>query len=499
MPQPLNLSPDLSQPLPGADAALASGWTWKAARAACDAHKRGTFELSWQLALDAPSSPAIRGAEAQRLAPPCGLPWEVIGSRRAPGRIETEAAQDLWDRHLRRLLRSSLRDIAYMGFSVWQHPTATNPTTLRREVITVERWPLSQVRFTATPFMDPWQPGRWIFGYYALQFGVGESLGQVLYDPASPTSGVAVKFIQLPRAGETDGHWTVLGEGDMPHMNGAITSLDTPYVGGQVAPRARANLLKMYGRQSPLAEMPPDTATTSPEGVALGKVVNGIGIDRDGGLLPNGAKVHGFSLVNPTAGLFMDDAQLTSQAVALALLGRGGSLVKEDAQYPSPIEAEVPESLVRADVEIIERGASRLFNFLAAQNTPKPGKIILTGHLPNTEQDAAIKARQEREKREAEKLSAFHNAITLERANGFDLVGPDGQARLNAIAARCGVEAPIIPATGLPPVLVKVPPPTVPIDGAGAVPLPSAPKEAPSAAPLTGGPQVPEKPVSGPP
>jgi hypothetical protein len=480
MPEPQNWTPDLSQPMPGADAALASGWSWKAAREASDRHKRGDFYLSWQLTLDAPSSPAVRAAEWQRLSVPCGLPWEIVGPTRAPARFETEASRSLWDQHLRRLLRSTLRDVAYMGLSVWQHPSAVNPTTLRREITTVERWPLSQVRYTAVPFLDPWEPGRWIFGYYAIQFGVGESMGEVLFkmspDPASLAgSGVKVRFIQLPRPGETDGHWTMIGEGDQPHMSGAITSLDTPYVAGQLSARARANLTKQLGRQAPIYEMPKDVQPTedTPEGKAAVAVVNGIGINREGGILPHGGKLSGFPLVTPTASFFFEDAQLTERSVAYALLGRGGTLAKEDAQYPSPVEAEVPEALVRADVRVIEIGAGVLMNALAGQNTPGAAKIELRSNLPDTEQDERRKAAQDRDLAEGKKWAAFHNAVAIERDNGFDFPPtPEGQARLDHIGKTCGVVAPKIPPEGLPPPLVKLPKPTVPITGQDEQPMP---------------------------
>lgn len=437
----LDFRPDLSQPMPGADAALASGWTWKNARAACDAHKRGDFAQSWQLTIDAPSSPAIRAAEGQRLAPVCGMPWEVKGPPRAPARIETEAASRLWQMHFRRLLRSIGRDVAYMGLSVLQHPTAVNPTTLRREVLTVERWPLSQVRFTATPFSDPWNPGRWIFGYYALQFGVGDSIGEVMYGGLPLPKGVNVRFIQLPRPGQTDGHWTVIGEGDRPHLNGAIVSLDTPFVAGQLAPRARANLLKQYGRQSPVATAPASVAVGSPEWKAAKEVVNGIGIDREGGLLPNGALLQGFSVATPTASLFLDDAQLTERAVALALLGRAGSLGKEDAQYPSPIEADVPEDLIRADVKTIADGFDALANLIAAQNTAMPSSIELVSNMPDTEQQEQRAADDAHRKAQLEAAGLAAAQVKAERDAGL-LVDA---ARIAAIYKLAGVDAPSLP------------------------------------------------------
>lgn len=426
------------QPSPGSDAALAGGWTWPEARAACDDHARGNFVRSWQFALDAPTFPPIRAALEQRFAPPCGLPWSVEGSERAPGRFETEAARATWSEHLHRLLKSTLRDVALMGFSVWQHPITVNPDTLRHEVTTIERWPLSAVRYTAVPFMDPWSPGKWICGYYAIVFGDGDSIGDVLWG----NSKVNFRFVQLPAPGKTDGHWTVIGEGDRPHEGGAVRSLDVPFVAGQLGARSRANLLKTLGRQSPVGILPGQTPVLSDEGKAMARVIGGIGIAADGAVLPGGSDIKGFSITTPTASLFIDDAQLTQLSVALAILGRGGALGKEDAQYPSPVEAEVPEDLVRADVGIIERAGSVLLQLVAGLNNDAlPEPIRLCGHMPDTEGAAAVKARQEQEKREAEKLVAFWAAVKAERDAGFTI----DSKRLGSIAARCGVEAPELP------------------------------------------------------
>lgn len=502
MPPPLNWTPDLSQAQPGSDAALALGWTWPAARQACDDHKRGTFTLSWQLWTDMDSLPAIRAAKEQRIAAPDGLPWEVLGPDRAPGRLERDSARRVWRDHMRRILRGTFEDVIGMGFSVWQHPSAVNPVTLRREVVTVERFPLSQIRFTATPFPDVWEPGRWINRYYAIQFGVGETIGTTMYGPQTlfgnavgpipdaarvpGANGVWFRFVQLPNPGETDGHWTVIGEGDQPHLHGAVTALDVAYVGGSILKRAMFNLAKTLGRQSPVGELPPSTPVDSPEGKDLEKVVAGLGTTTAGAVLPGGAKIGAFSLTTQNAELFPSFAGLNLEDVELAILGRSGTMAKEDAQYVAakgPVQ-RVPEKLIRRDVGQIERAASRLFQTIAEQNTDRPGRIYLTGHLPDTEQEERIAARQKREQMEATKLQEFWKAVEAERDVGFDFPPtPEGQARLDILAVRCGVVAPKIPPEGLPPPLVKIPKPTVPITGEGAAPLPPAPvAQAPAAA-----------------
>jgi hypothetical protein len=498
MPEPQNWTPALSQPQPGSDAALALGWAWPAARHACDDHKRGTFELSWQLWLDMSSLPAIKAAVEQRLASPCGIPWKVTGPTRAPQRFETEAARSTWDRHLERLLPTTLSDVIGLGFSVWQHPSAVNPVTLRREIITVERWPLNQVRYTATPFPDVWNPGKWIERYYAIQFGIGPTMGSTLYGPQdgrigalgmdgqyvqipeaaylAGASGVWVRFIQLPRPGETDGHWTMIGEGDQPHMRGSILALDVSYVGGAILTRSGYNLSKTLGRQSPTMELPDGVMPNSPEGKDAGRVLADIGVSPHGGVFQHDAKLGAFSLTAQNADLFPAFKEGMLEDVELAILGRSGTMAKEDAQYVAakgPV-VRVPEKLIRRDVGVVEKGASLLFTTVARQNVADVDEIRLVGELPDTEQDERIAAKQGRDKAEADKLTAFHAAVKAERDNGFDFVSLEGQARLNLLAARCGVEAPTIPAAGLPPALVKVPPVTTTLVPETEVPPPDA-------------------------
>ncbi len=440
------------QPPIGVEAAWAAGWTPVEARLAVDAHKRGIFTYSWQLTIDVPAYPPIKAAVDQRLASPDGLPWTVDGASRAPGRLEREAAQELYDNWLERLRRSTLRDLAMMGFSVWRHPRTIDPDTQRTEIRSVERWPLAAVGYTPYPMLG-------VIGYYAIIRGGTR--------------------IQLPRPGTTDGDWTVVGEGDQPHLDGAICSLDVSFTAGQIMERARANLGKTMGRASPIGEMPPGTPLEdkngqTPEAAAMQTVVAGLGTDIAGALMPSGAKITKFEVGTAAIGYFHESLLDRILHVALAVLGRGGALAKTDAQYQGMAELEVPEDLIRRDVRALERSVSALFALLARSNaglgveTPR-----LNGHFPDTEQDARIKAKQEREIAESAKLAGYHAAVQAERANGFDFVGPDGQARLNAIAARCGVIAPSLPPQGLPPVLVKVPPTTTTLVPESEVPAPA--------------------------
>ncbi len=400
--------PTPSRPTPplGADAALAAGWTPEEGRLAVDAHKRGTLLWSWQLAIDAPSYPPIKAALEQRLASPLGLPWEVEGPSRAPGRIETEAARGIWCRHLERLVRSTLKDLIMMGLSVWHHPTVVNPDTLRTEIAPfmiggdedvyqvgrggVQRWPISAVGYTATPI-------RGVIGYYAITQGGG--------------------VIQLPRPGESSEEWTVVGEGDQPHLDGAITALDQAFTGGMLAWRARLNLGSTAGRASLLMMLPPSvpTQTTDASGLPTRgisedaqEVLAAVGTEQANAVFPNGTTFEKFELaMTGAADFFHTDLLDSILMVALAVMGRGGALAKTDAQYQGPAEMDVPESLIRRDVRAIERAASGLFAMLTRANAGSRVKSpTLCGHLPDTDQETRYQDLANRRKLYLEELAA---------------------------------------------------------------------------------------------
>lgn len=390
-----NISAELVGPPPGADAAWAPGFTWEEARAAIEEHERGGFCLSAQLALQCRRYPPIRAALAQRRASPCGLPWRVDGPERAPGRFETALARLLWAR-IERLLGSIVDDLATMGFSVIQHPIVVDPVTLRHTVSAVERWPISATGYS--PY-----DRRGVQGYYAVAAGG--------------------RYIQLPEPGTTDGHWTVIGAGDRPHiLDASVTSLDVSYVAGQILERARANLGVTMGRASPYLIMPEKVPTEGVEGEAARATLAGMGTRKAGAIFPHGSEVGDFEVGTSTYAFFGEALRDRILMIALAILGRGGALAKTDAQYVSPVELDVPESLVRADVRTIVRAVNALLALVANLNLGLDAESAprLVGPLPDTDQEqvlADLGKRRQSYFADLEKQKALGVVITQEIAS----------------------------------------------------------------------------------
>lgn len=409
-PEALKLTGQMKEHAPGVEDAWASGWNAVTARMAVDSHKRGHFVHSWQLSIDAPSYPPIRAALRQVVSAARSATYEVTGPERAPGRLEVEAARDLM-KLIADLEKSTHRDIAMMGFSVWQHPVEVNEETLRHEVTSIERWPLAAVEYM------PWTGAR-PEGYYAIT-----------------KDGVR---ILLPKAGTTDGHWTVVGEGDMPHLDGAILALDMSFVAGQSARRAFSNMTGTTGKASVLAELPEGVSTDSPEGRAMLAMVKALGTTQAAGVHPKGGKVYPFELTSEKGTLVQDMTAQEAQMVSWALLGHAAVIEQPDGQYTNPAAQAVPEDLTRENVKTFCRAVNAIFAMLSLVNAGRDVEPpVLTGTLPDSDQDARLKAEAERAKGRGERHALLMDAIEAERR-----LGPVTQKRVDELAAAFDVPAP---------------------------------------------------------
>lgn len=405
MPPPdhLKLSGQAQEAQRGVEDAWASGWTAVTARDAVDLHKRGTFTYSWQLSIDAPSYPPIRAALNQRIAAARSAAYSVEGPDRAPGRFETEAAEKLVEQ-IEDLERSTFRDLAMMGFAVWQHETRINPETLRREIVRIERWPLAAVERRS------WSPDE-PEGYFAIT--------------------AAGKRIPLPKPGTTDGHWTLVGEGDQPHLDGAITALDTAFVAGQRGRMSYSKATDAAGRASPYAVLPEKMAVDSDEGRATKKAIVAIGMTQIGAVFPHGVEIDKYEMASGTTPLFVPLSEQESKMVALALLGHAGTISQPDGQYTNPQAQAVPEDLARDNVNVFCGAVNAILRMLAAVNVGADAEPpVYVGVLPDSDHDARKKAEDERRKGRAERTKMLLEVIEAERK-----LGPVDQERIDTLAA----------------------------------------------------------------
>ena len=426
MPPPLNLTPEMIDYLRGVDTAWASGWNAELASGAVASHMRGYFVASNQLAKDLPRYPPIRAALAQRVSAARSAEYSITGPTRAPGRIETEAAQRLWygdnvepekpkteedpvddarsdaarraaKGPLARLQKSTFRDLAMLGFSVWQHPIVVDPVTLRHEITTIERWPLGAVEYVTH--------GDGAEGYYAVT-AEGE-------------------YIPLPPPGTTDGHWTVVGEGDRPHEDGAVISLDMSFVAGQLGRRAFANMISTMGKASPICELPDEVSPDEQEGKDMLGMVKALGTKQAAGVHRKGGRVYPFEVTSRTGDLLPQVTDEQARMVAWALLGHDATISRGDV-YNDPTAQSVPQDLTREDVRAFALACSNLFAVLARLNLGVDVEAPrLVAVLPDADQDARRKAANERraalDAHRSAQLAAGKAAaeqITAERAAG---------------------------------------------------------------------------------
>ncbi len=448
MPPPLNLTPEMIDAQRGVDVAWASGWNAELASGAVASHMRGSFYASNQLTKDLPRYPPIRAALAQRVSAARSAEYSVTGPTRAPGRIETEAAQVLWfgdhvepekprseedpvddarsdaSRRaargpLARLQKSTFRDLAMMGFSVWQHPIRVNPITLRHEIESIERWPLGAVEYVANGVDEE--------GYYAI-----DATGN---------------YLPLPKPGSTDGHWTVVGEGDRPHEDGAAISLDMSFIAGMRARRAFANMIDTMGKASPLCELPDEVSPDEQEGKDMLAMVKALGTKQAAGVHRKGGKVYPFEVTSRTGDLLPQVTDEQARMVAWALLGHDATISRGDV-YNDPTAQSVPQDLTREDVRAFALACSNLFEVLARLNVGADVEAPrLVAVLPDVDQDARRKAANERraalDAHRTAQLAAGKAAaeqITAERAAGVVM----DDARVAQIYETAGLAVPVV-------------------------------------------------------
>lgn len=430
MPPPVDLTREMVQYQPGAAAAWSSGWSYETASGAARSHMRGCFGPSYQLGTDMWSLSPVKAAREQVIAACAALPWTVGGATRAPGRIEVAAASALWSSQMARLLDETMDDLAMQGFAVWQHPISVVDTDAgpRHVIERVELWPTSCVEFISGWSNLP-------DGYYAIARG-----------------GVR---IPLPRPGETDGHWSLIGSGSRPHTRGAIVALDLEYVATKMGRRAMAKLVNVIGKSSVTGTLPPEIklmvdGALSPEAAQAIDTMVAMGETQEAALFPNGLDVKPFELTSNTAPLWPEWLKVGVRFINWALLGHD-SATMEGNVYKDPFSQAVPEDLARRHVGAVERSASALMTLLGSLNAgPKAGPIEVVGHLPDVDQAERVKAenaaREADDKHAAAQLAAGKAAaeqLTAERAAGVVV----DEARVASVYGAAGVPVPALATT----------------------------------------------------
>lgn len=390
------------------------GWTLRRARDAVSMHRQGLFLESSTLAIVLLSFAPVLAATGQRLAPALALPRKVkCGtrglSRILGGEVEKQIAPSggltsspyfpptLWG--------ATGFDLAFMGFSVWQHAYGDpDPETGVRMCYT-RRWP------------------SWAVNYYRYrrQFVAMTSEG-----PVDIVSG--------------DGKWTLIADSEEPHFLGAIVALPEEVLGGIFDKRAWSSYIDKYGNPKWIGEMPPGVGVRTPEGDAAFDALSTIRGPDGWGITPNGMKVDIKGLVAGASTVIKDALESHWQYIAAVLLGSDGTMTRGTGVYSAPIFAGVRRDLVDRDLKAVVRGANTghiapwlAFNYAASiEEAAGWEDPILDIPLPDPDADARIKSYSDR-------VKSFHEIIEKESAR-FTIT----QERVDQLAKSLEIEPPAL-------------------------------------------------------
>jgi hypothetical protein len=390
------------------------GWTLKRARDAVSMHRQGLFLESSSLALVLLSFAPVLAATGQRLAPALALPRKVKCGTRGLSRILGEKVEKqiapssglipspyfpptLWG--------STGFDLAFMGFSVWQHAYGEPDPETGVRMCYSRRWP------------------SWAVNYYRYR---RQYVAMTSEGPIDIVSG--------------DGKWTIIADSEEPHFIGAIVALHEEVLAGIFDKRAWSSYIDKYGNPKWIAEMPAGTGVRTPEGDAAFEAIATIRGPDGFGVVPNGMKIHLEGLTAGASTVVKDALDSHWQYIAAALLGSDGTMTRGSGVYSSPIFAGVARNLVDRDLRAIVRGANAghiapwlAFNY-AASIEAASGWIdpVLDIPLPDPDADARIKSYSER-------VKSFHEIIEKE-AKWFTIT----QERVEQLAKSLEIEPPVL-------------------------------------------------------
>lgn len=390
------------------------GFTLSRLRAAISLHRQGLFLESSNLALVCLGFAPVLAATIQRLYPAISLPRQLKhGSRGISRIIGEELEAQLVPRSglcpseflPPTLFGATQFDLAFMGFSVWQHAFGDpDPETGIRPLYT-RRWP------------------TWAVQYYRYRR----------------------TFVAMTMDGPVDivndGKFTLIADHDEPHFLGAVLSVGEDAFSGISTRRARDTWIERYGDPKIIGTMPEGIAPNSPEGEkamdALATIRNPGGY----GLIPYGSTAQ-FIGLQATQGTIITDATANAvQNIAAVILGSDGTMTRGAGVYTSPIFEKVSHNIVNRDLTCIKRGINQghigtylAYNYAGTIATAS-GWIepVIDIPLPDPDADARIKSY-------AERVQKFHEILDKERANGF-LVSQD---RVSQLAKSLEIDEPTL-------------------------------------------------------
>lgn len=384
-------------------------WTIARMRQAIDAHDQGEFYYSSAASVKITQFSPIFGALRQRIEPPVGFPLLVKGGIRGLDRIvrdEVEAQfSDESDSFPSWLLGDIYKALALMGFVWLQHTYKPSAYGSILEIKT-RPWPTSATQ---------WIEHRGI--YQAL----------TLEGPIDLVDG--------------DGHWSLVGHGEAPHLNGAVRCLGTEFVEGGHAKRDRNDFSDRYGHPKPIGILPEKMAFGDKSADATVEAVQGLSEPGSGGVFMHGTEVEMLSVEGATAsGIFQQILDSNWTNVACALLGSDGTMSKgTGGVYASPTFAGVKLEIVRSDAKAKDRATNRgHIKPYVGVNYADQVKVMPRSEtvIPDPERDARTTALAKRH----QDLAAI---VKVEREVGFDV----GQARVDELAAALDVSPPTLAQT----------------------------------------------------
>lgn len=390
-----------------------SGWDLDRVRNAIALHDQGHFLESSLLAIVATRFGPVFAALSQAVAPVVSLPRNIKGGTEGLSgvlRDEVEAQlapsgglspspyfpSSVWG--------SAAILIRLLGFAVLQHVYGDpDPETLVRPVYT-RLWPPWAVRYD-----------RYRKTYVAL----------TMDGPVDIISG--------------DGKFTLLGDTEEPHFEGAIRALASEVMEGTLVKQARSAYVDKYGNPKWVAVMPPGTAVNSPEGDAMFEALDELQSPDGVGVLPHGATYDTAQMEGGQNDVFDSALDNVWKFVAAILLGSDGTMSPSTGVYSAPIFAGVRRDLIWRVLMCIIRGINSghidpflIFNYGASiaedEDFVQPAIEV---PLPDEAKEARLKA-------EAERHEKFLTIIEREKKAGFVI----DQSRVNLLAEHYDVRTP---------------------------------------------------------